>query len=580
MSLKKKIFLSFFISSISIVILAAIAYSNFIEIMKEIRYLELSDTLRSKSLQLRRHEKNFFLYGDLKEIESVHAYIKEIKTILKEADHVYSWKTLLNNTGRLSDAEKFSTIEEYSTFMEKSRIPPEYNIPVTDKGALRSLEDVINEYALRFNRIEILFWDFKKEFNNIKPSYRKYSAFFPLIESTFLERPSVNAELIRNIFNLKTDSSAIKNLRRLDTEISALRKYGEEIITITKEFDKAARERVEKYINLSQKAALFLFPLFFIVGIGTLFFISQNMVKRLKILTRAIEKKGKGDFSPVTVLKKQDEISLMLSDFFKVKSDLLTEHDEVGSLINAFVKMNKDLAIRDNEIKKKNEELFQGKKLASIGTLASGVAHELNNPLNNIYLSAQILSKEVTGHGTCPPIIKETVKDIFSQTLRVKRIVSDLLEFARERTPELKEFNISSLIKKVLHQMSISGELSAVKYNFKTQDEISISADRHLLEQVFINLFSNAVDAMEGHGLLEVEIYSAWDQVQIIVSDTGKGIMQKDITRIFDPFFTTKEKGTGLGLAIVYNIIEKHKGMIEVKSVPEKGTVFTITLHR
>ncbi len=136
------------------------------------------------------------------------------------------------------------------------------------------------------------------------------------------------------------------------------------------------------------------------------------------------------------------------------------------------------------------------------------------------------------------------------------------------------------MISDVLNQMTASGELADVKYNLKTIKEIEVSADRHLLEQVFINLFSNAVDAMEGKGLLDTEINTMNDSVQIKVSDTGKGILPEDITRIFDPFFTTKEKGTGLGLAIVYSIIEKHKGKIEVESEPYKGTTFTITLPR
>ncbi len=537
MSLKKKIILGFLISSIIIAILAISAYTNFVEIKKEIRYLELSDTIRSKSLQLRRHEKNFLLYGDLKEVESVHTYIKDIKQIIKQGRVVY-------NTGKLL-----------------------------------SLENKIDEFSQRFNHIEIIFWEFQKEFSRLKPFYKQYAAFFPLIESTFLERPLVNAELLKKIFLLRSSDPTIRSLQELDTEINALRKNGEEIVAISKDIDKSAREKVERSIGFSQTAALILFPLFLLVGLGTLFAISHSVVKRLKILTSAVEKTGKGDFSSLITPQKRDEVSMLINTFLKMKQDLITEEDEIGILINAFIKMEHDLAARDEELKKKNEELLQSRKLASIGTLASGVAHELNNPLNNIYLAAQILSKEIDQE-TCPPIIKETVRDIFSQTLRVKRIVSDLLEFAREKPPELKKVNIPGVISDVLNQMTASGELADVKYNLKTIKEIEVSADRHLLEQVFINLFSNAVDAMEGKGLLDTEINTMNDSVQIKVSDTGKGILPEDITRIFDPFFTTKEKGTGLGLAIVYSIIEKHKGKIEVESEPYKGTTFTITLPR
>jgi len=516
MSLKKKIILSFLISSVIIAILAISAYINFVEIRKEIRYLEMSDAIRSKSLQLRRHEKNFFLYGDIQELKNVYDYIKQLKDILSQNRRLYN------------------------------------------SGKLLSLENRVEEYSQRFNRIEIIFWNFHKEFDRLKPLYLRYSKVFPLIESTILERPLVNAELLEKMFLLRAGSPAIKNLRELNTEISALRKDGEEILTISKDLDKSARDKVEKVIGLSQTAALVLVPLFLFVGLSALFFIGHNIVRRLKILITAIKRTGKGDFSSLA---------------------LPAEQDEVGTLINAFNKMETDLIAREEELIKKNEELLQGRKLASIGTLASGVAHELNNPLNNIYLAAQILSREIDEE-RYPEIIKETVKDIFSQTLRVKRIVGDLLEFAREKAPELKKVNIKGVIGDVLNQMENSGELSEVRFNLRAPENIEVLADRYLIEQVFVNLFSNAVDAMDGRGFLDIGVNAGDGSVRIKVSDTGKGIPAENISRIFDPFFTTKEKGTGLGLAIVYSIIDRHNGKIEVDSESYKGTTFSITLPR
>ncbi|OGW33269.1 MAG: hypothetical protein A2088_01780 [Nitrospirae bacterium GWD2_44_7] len=298
--------------------------------------------------------------------------------------------------------------------------------------------------------------------------------------------------------------------------------------------------------------------MFLIFGLAALFVISHSVVRRLKLLAAAIEKTGKGDFSSLPVPEKQDE---------------------VGVLITTFNKMEADLIERDEELSRKNEELLQSRKLASIGTLASGVAHELNNPLNNIYLAAQILSKEI-GPETCPPLVKETVGDISSQTLRVKRIVSDLLEFAREKAPERKRLNIIEIIRGVIEQMKASGEIDGMKYDFISEDIIELSADMHLMEQLFINLFTNARDAMEAKGLLKIEVQHLHNDVRIVVSDTGKGIPMSDIPRIFDPFFTTKDRGTGLGLAIVYGIIKKHNGKIKVKSEEGRGTTFIITLPK
>ncbi|MBI1810400.1 MAG: hypothetical protein HYR78_00405, partial [Nitrospirae bacterium] len=243
MSLERKIILSFVISATIIAIFTVSSYVNFLEVRKEIRYLELSDTVRSKSLQLRRHEKNFFLYGDSKEIEEVHTYLRDLKTTLEQ--------------GRKS-----------------------YN---TEKPL--GLENKIDEYSRRFNRIEVIYRDFLKDFAGLKPLGKEYSLFFPLIESTFLERPLVNAELIKKIFSPKVSSPVITELMELNDEIASLRKNGEEILTLSKDLDKSAREKAERAISLSQTAALVLFPLFLIVGLAALFAISHSIVKRLKILT-------------------------------------------------------------------------------------------------------------------------------------------------------------------------------------------------------------------------------------------------------------------------------------------------------
>ncbi|MFH1562913.1 MAG: ATP-binding protein [Nitrospirota bacterium] len=515
MPLKKKIILSFFITSAIIVSFVVATYLGFIESRREIRYLELSDTIRSKSLLLRRHEKNFFLYGDDKERRYVHTYLKELKIILKE------------------DAS------------------------FDNPKKLQFLNKKIDEYSRGFSRIENLAIDFQKGFAQLKLSFHGYVAFFPIIESTFLERPLVNAELLEKIFSLKGDAPIIKTLKYL-VEINALRKNGEEVLNLTNELDKSARAKVEGVIHSTGFAALVFFPLFFGLGFVLLLVITHSVVSRLKVLTAAVEKTGKGEFPSLSIPEKQDE---------------------VGVLVKAFDKMEKDLLAREKEINKKNEELLQSRKLASIGTLASGVAHELNNPLNNIYLAAQTLSKEIDQENY-PQIVRESVGDIFSQTLRVKRIVGDLLEFTKEMSPEIETIDIVSMIQQILNQMKTRGELAGIKSNFKSPQELKVFADRHLLQQAFVNLFSNAVEAMGNNGLLDVEIDTVGDDVLIKVSDTGKGILPENIPRIFDPFFTTKEKGTGLGLAIVYNIIKRHHGRIEVSSVSDKGTTFTVTLPK
>ena len=511
MTLKKKIFLSSFISFITISTLVLAGYANLIKTKKEIRFLELSDILSSKSLQLRRHEKNFFLYRDMNEIKNVHTHIEDLKAILKDSKTTYNTENLLN------------------------------------------LEINIEEYEEIFNGIELIAGNFQKEFDRLKPLLSQNPGLLQLAESTYLESPLVNAEILEKFIPLNKSNPAIRNLHELNTEIIALRKSGEKILNISKALDTSAREKVEKYIRFLQTVAIYLFPLFLLIGLGTSFIINHDILSRLKILTKAIKKTGKGEFSSLTIPEKQDE---------------------VGELIS---KMEHGLIARDEEIRNKNEELLLSKNLASLGTLASGVAHELNNPLNNVYLAAQTLSRTIDFE-TCPGIIDNSIVDIFTQTQRMKRIVNDLLEYSRQGIPEPELINIVDSIEDIFQRMKANGMMANVKYNVTADEDIKVHADSGLLEQVFINLYGNAVDAMEGHGALEITINRVETYVQIKFTDTGKGIPPEDIPKIFDLFFTNKENGTGLGLAIVFSIIERHSGKIVVKSEPDKGTTFIITL--
>jgi signal transduction histidine kinase len=364
----------------------------------------------------------------------------------------------------------------------------------------------------------------------------------------------MNAEIRRRYFS-EQGKSRSKNLYELKGNISDLRKSGEEIINIAKELDKTAREKVDNTISLSQMAILIFFPLFLIVGIGTLFYITSTVVKRLAMVIEIIEKTGKGDFSLV---------SAPAGKWGK---------DEVGVLIRKFNDMEEELAEREQELDSKNKELLQSKKLAAIGTLASGVAHELNNPLNNIYLSAQVLQKEAGD--SCSPFMKETLNDIIGQSIRVKGIVGDLLEYARGKKPRFRTVELNELIRNVFKLLSISVNTEQVHLVLNSSEEkIFMKADEEQMERVFINLFTNAVEAMGGKGDIIGTLLKENDMIKIWVSDTGKGMTPDEMEKVFEPFFTTKDKGTGLGLAIVFNIIKKQNGEIFVDSTKDKGTTF------
>jgi two-component system NtrC family sensor kinase len=224
------------------------------------------------------------------------------------------------------------------------------------------------------------------------------------------------------------------------------------------------------------------------------------------------------------------------------------------------------------------QELLHKEKLASMGQLAAGVAHELNNPLGTILLFSDVMSKELPKDS---PHCKD-VEMIISETLRCKRIVADLLNFSRQQVVLAKDIDIQELLDHVIDEVSYQAAFEGVSMVRNYQlDQPTIQADPVQLQQVFINLLNNAAEAIKGEGTITLTTRQLdHKRVEIEVSDTGIGIPEENLGKIFTPFFTTKlvGSGTGLGLSIIYGIIKMHRGQITVQSEVGKGTTFTVTL--
>ncbi len=250
---------------------------------------------------------------------------------------------------------------------------------------------------------------------------------------------------------------------------------------------------------------------------------------------------------------------------------------EVGS-VGVFTDMRGILKIR-KELEDANIQLIQSQKIASIGRMAAGVAHEINNPLSGILIYTELLKETLKDR---PEILKD-LQEIVDQTLRCKTIASELLEFSRKSAGKISSFSLDDLISKCLALLinKASFQNIAVTTNIDVNMP-NLTGDMSQLQQVFTNLFINAADAMEGKGKLHIR--ATFDQGRslfvIRVADTGPGIPQECRDKIFDIFFTTKPagKGTGLGLSVSQNILKIHGGQIAFECPPEGGTVFTVEL--
>jgi signal transduction histidine kinase len=222
-------------------------------------------------------------------------------------------------------------------------------------------------------------------------------------------------------------------------------------------------------------------------------------------------------------------------------------------------------------------QLSQADKLSSIGLLAAGVAHEVNTPLAVISSYTQMLAKQLQGD----PQKSGLLEKITRQTFRASEIVNNLLNFSRTSGTEFADVDINKVITDTLALLEHQFKTAKVQVHSELTPGISaIQGNPGRLQQVFLNLFLNAKDAMPGGGKLTVAT-SNGDMVSVKVSDSGSGIAPEHIQRIYDPFFTTKttpkegqSRGTGLGLSVTYGIIQEHAGKIRVESNPGSGTTF------
>lgn len=238
-------------------------------------------------------------------------------------------------------------------------------------------------------------------------------------------------------------------------------------------------------------------------------------------------------------------------------------------------KSHRELQLSHQELEQAQSQLIRTEKLASLGQLAAGVAHEINNPLGTITIYAHVLLKSLERDDPR----REDMELIIKEAGRTKEIVQGLLSFARETKLSPGPTDMNELLEDVLGLVANQSLFHNIKIKKLFAPGLpTITADWAQLKQVFLNIILNAAEAMEGRGTITITTVSGARRIKVKVQDTGPGIPPEIMGKLFSPFFTTKEKGTGLGLAISYGIIEHHSGKIEVETALGKGSTFTVSL--
>ncbi|HEY5974984.1 MAG TPA: ATP-binding protein, partial [Geobacteraceae bacterium] len=343
-----------------------------------------------------------------------------------------------------------------------------------------------------------------------------------------------------------------------------------------------------------------------------LFAVGSYILRRIVVvpfrkLLVATERVTAGDYEYAVHVPGSAEIADLAASFSIMQATLESKRQEVEAHVRSLEAAN--LALREAR-----EEAIRSEKMASVGLLAAGMAHEVGTPLAAIIGYAGILADEVTGN----PEQADYVRRIGQEAARIDRLVRELLDYARPRSPELELFDGCAVVRDTFEMLERQGVFKKIEMSIRCEEALpALYLDRHQFMQVFINLFINARDAMPQGGKLMVQIASSAGGepaptepatgavrgrrqsdfggafragfspgqrgvpgVMVSVQDTGEGIAPEHLGRIFDPFFTTKGagQGTGLGLAISARIVDSFGGRVTVQSEPGLGTIFTVWL--
>lgn len=466
-SIRKKITYSFYFLLLIMVSTVVFAYGIVNQVEHKVIFVEIIDDFLNTTLEFRRFEKNYFLYGQEKDYEENQQYLQKMDT------------SLLTHKKILTD--------------------------LVDPKVVEDLTFTIAEYKKNITKLHTL---------------------------------------------IKTDKSQGQAQKQAHLE-ELVRTAGKKITDFAEAVSKEERRSIQRLLKTTMQVLIFsmvgvVFLVIVFAGI-----LGQRIVKSMKLLEEYTKKIARGE--PIEEYDKNSE-------------------EEIRSLIMAFKRMTRYL-------KRSQQQLVQSEKLAALGTLLAGVAHELNNPLSNISTSAQILDEEIEGENFT--FKKNLISQIEVQSDKARDIVKTLLEFSRVKEFSKQNIRLLELLEETL--MLIRGQLPTdVNVSVDVPDYMEVFADKQRLQQVFLNLIKNGIDAVGETGNVWVSATETKKdggrEIEIIVEDDGPGINPEALKKIFDPFFSTKDvgKGSGLGLFIVHDIIEWHGGKISVESMPGQGTTFII----
>ena len=339
-------------------------------------------------------------------------------------------------------------------------------------------------------------------------------------------------------------------LRKKDEIELQLRSTGKDLVDLSLKLANFEHSRIIQILQYLKTNLGYMLLIIFLLGLFLIMLVTRMILRPLRVIEKTTQRIAKGDFNPIPVRQTKDETQ---------------------SVVMAFNTMI-------SELENHQEQLVRAQKLSSLGILTSGIAHQLNNPLNNISTYCQLFIEGVSERDLTT--IETLFTDIDHEVDRARDIVKGLLEFSRERDFQLSWVNLKELV--IRTKGLVSSELPAeVEITNEIPPDLDIYVDPQKFQEVLLNLLLNAAQAIaDGKGRISITVKKDQEKVEIDVQDTGAGIPPEHLPYIFDPFFTTKAVGlgTGLGLSVAYGIVERHGGTLTAKSEVGEGSTFTIKI--
>jgi two-component system NtrC family sensor kinase len=343
------------------------------------------------------------------------------------------------------------------------------------------------------------------------------------------------------------------------------------VLDTTISLEEFEKQKAQIYTQMVTTGIISVVLLSFLLSLLITRFVNRPIDRLLAATKRA----ANGNLDQAVSIRSHDELGDLSESFNNMISELKRSRDAIEEWTET---LERRVQERTQELQQVQDQLIHAGKMAALGELAAGVAHEINNPLTGVLTFSSLLLKKVDENHPW----RKDLETIVQQTSRCRNIVKGLLDFARQRKPDKKQWDIHTLLERTISLVEQQAPFQNIRIvkEFKT-DLPMLYVDGDQIQQVFMNILLNASDAMARKGgTLTIKTESRDGVAEVSFTDTGPGISKEHLQKLFDPFFTTKEtgKGTGLGLAISYGIIQSHNGDIKVESAEGKGATFRVKL--